>query len=233
MRAATLIVALIVIETKRGVCIDGIEAVFLQSIGAHLVGEAKAAAFLRQVENNAAAKIVQPRHREPKLVTAITASRTEDVGRQACRMQPHGHRFGEVRLAHDDGNLNPAHSVAEYDEARTYARIERHRSFARQRQRLSGVVRKPSDRVRLDRYDFRLVCENVLAEIGRQHRRQALRQFHELDRCRGRVTRRCCLSCAVARCVGNGCQDGIGGIVCRKTYRHRRFRVNAERMCAP
>ena len=47
------IVALIVIETKRGVCIDGIEAVFLQSIGAHLVGEAKAAAFLRQVENNA------------------------------------------------------------------------------------------------------------------------------------------------------------------------------------
>ena len=50
------VVALVVIEAERGVGIDRVEAVVLHLIGAHLVGEAKAAAFLRQIQNDAAAR---------------------------------------------------------------------------------------------------------------------------------------------------------------------------------
>ena len=51
----------------------GVKAVVLQPISSHLVGEAKSAAFLRQVENNAAAEVFEPGQCEPKLVPAVAA----------------------------------------------------------------------------------------------------------------------------------------------------------------
>ena len=73
------IVALIIIKAEGGVCIDGIETIILQPVCVHLVGEAKAAAFLRQIENNATAEIFEPRNRKPELVAAVTAPRSENV----------------------------------------------------------------------------------------------------------------------------------------------------------
>src|SRR6516165_3610704 len=125
------IVALVVVEAEGRICVDCIEAIILQLVGAHLVGETDAAALLRQVENDASTEVLQTRNREPKLVTTVTAPRPEYIACQACRMQPHGHRFGVVGFADDDRNLVPAHRIAEYDEARARTGIERHYSFAR------------------------------------------------------------------------------------------------------
>ena len=43
------VVALIIVEAERGVGVEGVEAVILQLICPHLVGEAKSAALLRQI----------------------------------------------------------------------------------------------------------------------------------------------------------------------------------------
>jgi hypothetical protein len=55
----------------------GPTGVVLQLICTHLVGEAKAAAFLRQVEDNASPKIFQARERKAKLVAAVAAPGAE------------------------------------------------------------------------------------------------------------------------------------------------------------
>lgn len=111
------IVAFIVIEAKRGVCVNGIESAILQPIGTHLVGKADAAALLRQIENNAAAEVLEARHCEPKLVAAVTAPRAKYITRQARRMQPHGYRLGEIGLPYNNRNFGPTHGVAEDNEA--------------------------------------------------------------------------------------------------------------------
>ena len=136
------IVALIVIEAKRGVCIDGIEAVVLQPIGAHLVGEADAAAFLRQIENNAAAKILEPRHREPKLVAAVTAPRTKYVARQACRMQPHGDGLVKSGLPTIMATSIPPMASRKTMKRALDPELSGTDGFARQRQRLNRVRQK-------------------------------------------------------------------------------------------
>jgi hypothetical protein len=49
----------------------GIEAVVLQLICPHLVGETKPAAFPGQTENGAAAEVFEQRQSEPKLFPAV------------------------------------------------------------------------------------------------------------------------------------------------------------------
>src|SRR5262245_18275363 len=107
------IVALVVVEAEGSICVDGIEAVILQLVGAHLVGETDAAALLRETENKASTEVLYTCNREAKLVATVTAPRAEYISCQACRMQPHGHRFGEVGFPDDDRNLVPTHRVAE------------------------------------------------------------------------------------------------------------------------
>jgi hypothetical protein len=65
------VIALIVIEAERDVGVEGIEAVVLQLICPHLVGETKPAAFLGQTENDAAAEVFEQRQSEPKLFPAV------------------------------------------------------------------------------------------------------------------------------------------------------------------
>src|SRR4029079_466941 len=118
---------------KRRIGIDSIETVVLQLIGAHLVGETDAAAFLREVEHDAAAEIFEPPHRELKLIAAIAAPRAEHIAGKACRVEPHGNGVREIGLAYDDRGGIAADCVTEDDEARLRARIERNRRLARQR----------------------------------------------------------------------------------------------------
>ena len=119
------VVALIVIEAKRRIGVDRIEPTLLHLIGAHLVGQAEPAALLRQIENDAAAYIVDAREREFQLVAAIAPSRAEDVAGEASGMQTHGNRFGEGGFSDNDGDRTAAHRVAENDETCARSGIER------------------------------------------------------------------------------------------------------------
>jgi hypothetical protein len=72
MRAANAIISFIVVETKRRICIEGIETCVLQSVGPHLVCEAEAAAFLSEVQNDTATKFFAGQS-ERELVAAIAS----------------------------------------------------------------------------------------------------------------------------------------------------------------
>src|SRR6266851_4023678 len=80
--SSTIRVQLSIVKAECGVGVEGVEAVVLQLICSHLVGETKPAAFLRQIENDAAAEVFEQRHSEPKLVPAVPAPRAEHVARQ-------------------------------------------------------------------------------------------------------------------------------------------------------
>ena len=67
------VIALIVIEAECGVGVEGVEAVVLQLICPHLVGETKPAAFPSQIENDAATEVFEQRQSEPKLFPAVAA----------------------------------------------------------------------------------------------------------------------------------------------------------------
>ena len=97
MRDRDAVVALVIVEAERGVGVDRIEAGVLKLVGAHLVGEADAAAFLREIKDDAAAGLLQPRQRKPELVAAIAAPRAEHVAGEAGRMDAHRHRLATGR----------------------------------------------------------------------------------------------------------------------------------------
>src|SRR4029077_17144203 len=107
------VVPLVVVEAERGIGVDGIEALILQRIGAHLVGEPEAAPFLLEIKNNAAALFVEPLGREAELVTTVAAARSEHVAGKKRRMQPHRDGLGKIRLADDHGDGAAADSIAE------------------------------------------------------------------------------------------------------------------------
>ncbi len=71
--------------------IHGIEAIVLQLIRAQLVGEADATPFLRQIQQHAAALVVQALHRGLQLLAAIAAQAAEQVAGEAGRMRTHRH----------------------------------------------------------------------------------------------------------------------------------------------
>src|SRR5664279_3540709 len=73
------VVALVVIETKRRVGINGVEPIVLHLIGPHLVGEAKPAALLRQIKDDAAAYFFEAFEREiePVSYTHLRAHETD------------------------------------------------------------------------------------------------------------------------------------------------------------
>src|ERR1051326_1383240 len=110
------VVALVVVEAEGGVGVDRVEALILELISAHLVDEPDAAPFLLEIEDHAAAGLVEPRQRELELVAAVAAARAEHVAGEAGRMQPHRHRLGKNRLANHDRDRVAAHPTAKNDE---------------------------------------------------------------------------------------------------------------------
>jgi hypothetical protein len=68
------VIALVVVETQDGIGVDGMETGFLQLIGADLVGEAQAAAFLLQIKNDPAAMLLELRQRQAKLMDKASLS---------------------------------------------------------------------------------------------------------------------------------------------------------------
>ena len=97
--------ALIHLEAKRVVGIDGIKPVILQGIGAHLVEKADIAALLCKIDKNAAASLGHHRQRALKLVAAVAFEAAKDITGDALRMQPHQRCVGRVNLADDDRKM--------------------------------------------------------------------------------------------------------------------------------
>src|SRR5205814_2752953 len=64
------IIALVIVEPERCVGVDRIETRVLQLIGAHLVGKAKPAPFLLEVNDDAAAQFIEARQCQAELVAA-------------------------------------------------------------------------------------------------------------------------------------------------------------------
>src|SRR5260370_7067077 len=105
------VIALVIVKAECGVGVEGVEAVVLQLICPHLVGETKPSAFLRQIENDAAAEVFEQRHSVPKLVPAVAAPRAEHVPSQAGGMQPPRNGLGEIGLPTYHRALTPPHCV--------------------------------------------------------------------------------------------------------------------------
>src|SRR5215213_10084932 len=95
--ASDAVVALVVVKTKRGIGIHGIESIILHLIGAHLVGQTQTPAFLRQVEHDAATRLLELRKRKLQLIAAVAAPRAKYVAGETGRMQTNEDRLGEIR----------------------------------------------------------------------------------------------------------------------------------------
>ena len=182
------VVALVIVEAERGVGVHRVEAAVLKLVGAHLVGETDAAAFLREIEDDAAAGLLQPRQRKLELIAAIAAPRAEHVAGETGRMDAHRHRLGEVRLADDHRDRAVADSVAKHHEPRPHAGAERHMRLAGDGERLRGLLAEPRHRGCLDGDDGRIEgAGDCRGGFGNQHRGQNLSEFDQLD---GRNCRR-------------------------------------------
>ena len=73
--------------------------------GAHLVGEADAAAFLAHVEHDALALCLDFLECERELLAAVAAHGAERIARETLRMDAHEHIFLAAHIALDDGDV--------------------------------------------------------------------------------------------------------------------------------
>ena len=71
--------------------VDGVEALLLELVGLELVEQADAAALLGEVEQHAAALLLDAQQRVLELLAAVAAQRVEDVAGEALRVHAHEH----------------------------------------------------------------------------------------------------------------------------------------------
>ncbi|MPL60789.1 hypothetical protein SDC9_06351 [bioreactor metagenome] len=182
-RRADAEVALVILETKAVVRLDGVETLVLQVIGAHLVRQADAAALLVEVEQDPRPLMPHLRQRGVKLWPAVAFQRAEDVAGETGRMQPRQHRLGAVGGTDLDGVMLLAAIVGAEDvEPALFGGAHRHaggRDRGEHRggrdlaQHLGGVERgQPLGR--------------GIRERGKQCRGQQLRGFRQRDRSAGK-----------------------------------------------
>ena len=177
------VITLVIIETKRGVGIDGVQAGILQRVGAHLVGEPEAAAFLLEIQDDAAALFVQPLGRKTQLVAAVTAARSEHIAGETGRVQAHGYGFGKIRLSDDHRGGAAANSIAEHHKARRQPALKRDLGFAGDLERVNVVAAEFHHRLGAHDNERRLdQRRRWRGEIGHQQRGQSLRDLGKLDR---------------------------------------------------
>ena len=80
--------------------VDRVEPLLLELVGVELVEQADSASLLREIEQDAAALLVDHRERRLHLLAAVAAQRVEDVARQALGVDAHEHGAGDER-GHD------------------------------------------------------------------------------------------------------------------------------------
>ena len=94
---ADAVVAQVGGQAELEVRVDGVEPLLLQLVGAQLVQQADAAALLREVEQHAAALLLDHRERRLELLAAVAAQRVEDVAGEALGVHAHEHVLGARR----------------------------------------------------------------------------------------------------------------------------------------
>src|SRR5690606_2368046 len=87
------------------VCLDRVLTLVLELVRPDLVGEADAASFLPQIDDGAAALLVDAAQRGVQLLTAVTAQRVEGVARQTLRVHAHEHILLAIDLPLHDGDV--------------------------------------------------------------------------------------------------------------------------------
>ena len=78
-------------QAELEVGVDGVEALLLELVGLELVEQADPAALLGEVEQHAAALVLDHRERRGELVAAVAAQRVEDVAGQALAVDADEH----------------------------------------------------------------------------------------------------------------------------------------------
>jgi hypothetical protein len=78
--------ALVVVKAKLLVGVDCIESAILQSLGAQLVDEANAPAFMREIKQHAPAFLGDGRDGAAQLVAAVAPQGRQQIARETFRM---------------------------------------------------------------------------------------------------------------------------------------------------
>ena len=99
---------------------------------------------------------MQPRQRQPELVAAVAAARSEHVAGETGGMDAHRNRLRQIGRADDDRDRIVAERVAEHHEARANAGVERHMGFAGDAERVGRIFAESRDRFSVDRNDARI-----------------------------------------------------------------------------
>ena len=98
---ADAVVAQVDRQPELEVRVDRVVALVLQLVGAQLVQQPDPAPLLGEVEQHAAALLLDHRQRRLELLAAVAAQRVEDVAGQALRVHADEHVLGAVDLALD------------------------------------------------------------------------------------------------------------------------------------
>ena len=115
---ADAVVAQVGGQAELEVGVDGVEALLLEPVGAQLVQQADAAALLGEVEQHAAALVLDARERVLELLAAVAAQRVEHVAGEALGVHAHEHVVLAVDLALDHRHVVlVVHQRAEADHA--------------------------------------------------------------------------------------------------------------------
>ena len=92
-------------QAERKVGFDGVHALILQGVGADFVDQADAAAFLAQIDDNAAAFGLHRAHGSLKLGAAVAFLRCQRVAGQAFGVDAREHGGAVAPVAHGQGDV--------------------------------------------------------------------------------------------------------------------------------
>ena len=224
------IVALVVVETERGVGVDRIEAGVLQLVGPHLVGEAEAAAFLREIEDDAAAGLLsrasaswswspQSQRREPN----TSPVRHAEWMRTGTGFDRSGVPTITATGSSPNASRNTTKRVRTPEFSGTWA------SPAMVSDCVASARKRATAPASMLTIDGLMQARDLRRRVGDQHRGQHLRELDQLDRghCRGAGRLR---QERMIRFGFGGHRENLGRVdVGREFQRDRLVGVDAER----
>ncbi len=184
------VIALIVVEAERGIGVEGVEAVVLQLICPHLVGETKPAPFLRQIQNDAAAEVFEPRQSEPnwspqsqRREPNTSPVRQAECSRTGTASAKSGFPTMMATGLPPIASRNTTKRVGVPELSGT-------EGFACHDERANCIIGETGHRICLNPDDVLLARHGAACHIRRQHRRQSMRYLDELNGSGGGPARR-------------------------------------------
>ena len=173
------------VEAELFVGLEGVEALVLQGVGAQLVDQSDAAAFLGEIKDDAGAHRANMAHRAAQLIAAIAPQAADQIAGETLRMQPHHHRLARrQRFADDDRQmLGAAVAGAKGDDGRVLGVGQRHPRRAHPIERGRRAIAVMGDVGDADAHQVALVNPVIeigdrrLVETAGEYRRQQVPEF--------------------------------------------------------